>query len=147
MPQLSNQRPSADSYATAKKFCPSAFCREILLRYTRPLYRVESLLINSFELMQTCHGNIVFRDIDFKTFVNNNKTIINNDKYINTDDSNNVNTNNVNNNNNNIDNNINENYKNNEEDKDKNIIIPFKENIDIIKNKFKEIESNFKNNI
>ena len=50
----------------------------------------------------------------------------------------------------NIDNNINENYKNNknnEEDKDKNIIIPFKENIDILKNKFKEIESNFKNNI
>ena len=94
------------------------------------------------------HLKNISNDYDFKPFVNNNKTIINNDKYINTNDNNtDVNTNNVNNNNNNIDNNINENYKNNEEDKDKNIIIPFKENIDILKNKFKEIESNFKNNI
>ena len=90
------------------------------------------------------HLKNISNDYDFKPFVNNNKTIINNDKYINTSD-NNINTNNVN------INNINENYINNEEnkdkDKDKNIIIPFKENIDIIKNKFKEIESNFKNNI
>ena len=91
------------------------------------------------------HLKNISNDYDFKPFVNNNKTIINNDKYINTNDYNNENTNNVNN----IDNNLNENYKNIEEDKDKdkNIIIPFKENIDIIKNKFKEIESNFKNNI
>jgi len=80
----------------------------------------------------------ISNDYDFKPFVNNNnnKTIINNDKYID----------------NNIDNNIdnsNENYKNNEENKEesKNIIIPFKENIDLIKNKFKEIEESFKNNI
>ena len=90
------------------------------------------------------HLKNISNDYDFKPFVNNNKTIINNDKYIINGDSNNVNNvNNVDN----IDNNMNENYKNNEEDKDKNIIIPFKENIDIIKNKFKEIESNFKNNI
>jgi hypothetical protein len=90
----------------------------------------------------------ISNDYDFKPFVNNNQTIINNDKYINSNESNNVN-NNISNIDNNIDNNINENYKNNEEEKekDKNIIIPFKENIDIIKNKFKEIESNFKNNI
>jgi len=80
----------------------------------------------------------ISNDYDFKPFINNNnnKTIINNDKYID----------------NNIDNNIdnsNENYKNNEENKEesKNIIIPFKENIDLIKNKFKEIEESFKNNI
>ena len=94
------------------------------------------------------HLKNISNDYDFKPFVNNNKTIINNDKYINTNDNNSSN-----NNINSIDNNINENYKNNENDKDndkdndKNIIIPFKENIDIIKNKFKEIESNFKNNI
>ena len=94
------------------------------------------------------HLKNISNDYDFKPFVNNNKTIINNDKYINTNDNNSSN-----NNINSIDNNINENYKNNEDDKDndkdkdKNIIIPFKENIDIIKNKFKEIESNFKNNI
>jgi hypothetical protein len=102
------------------------------------------------------HLKNISNDYDFKPFVSNNKTIINNDKYINTNDNNNVNnidnnvnTNIVNNIDNNIDNNINENYKNNKEDKDidRNIIIPFKENIDIIKNKFKEIESNFKNNI
>lgn len=92
------------------------------------------------------HLKNISNDYDFKPFVNNNKTIINNDKYINTNYYNNENNNNANNVNN-IDNNLNENYKNSQEDKDKNIIIPFKENIDVIKNKFKEIESNFKNNI
>jgi len=81
----------------------------------------------------------ISNDYDFKPFINNNKTIINNDKYIDSN-INDININDTNNSNNN-----NENYINNDENK--NIIIPFKENIDLIKNKFKEIEESFKNNI